>query len=179
MAALVPCGRRLFVPAMHIWYRPLRHKVQEGARKRNLDPAHTWIVQIGITDRGLDDIGDVSSVKPAITDAIRLGTELKTGDDLVNIEWDGHVITAADELYHTVWETVSGVKTIQSPVEGKILNVFHGDRGINEDDIICEVSTREESLQSAIQNLVDETEYNRLVEQIMPGNFSEAGDSIR
>ena len=175
MSALTSYGKRLFVPALHLWYRPVQRKMQEGSG-RSLETTHTWTVQVGITDRGLDDIGDITSVKPAIPD---VGTELKRGDDLVNIEWDGHAITAADELYHTVWETISGVKTIQSPVQGTILNVFNGNRGVNEDDVICEVSTCEESLQSGIQNLVEESEYNRLIDQTTPGNFSEAGDSIR
>ena len=39
------------------------------------------------------------------------------------MEWEGHWITSADELYHTVWETFSGMTHIKSPVSGVVEEV--------------------------------------------------------
>ena len=46
---------------------------------------------------------------------------IKRGDNLVTIDWEGHTITDADELYHTIWETFTDQTTIKSPINGKIM----------------------------------------------------------
>jgi hypothetical protein len=35
--------------------------------------------------------------------AAQLGEELKKGDKLLDIHWEGYQRTASDELYHAVW----------------------------------------------------------------------------
>ena len=111
-------------------------------------------IDVGITDRGIDDIGDVTGVKPCFT-GMHMHThshshssrctetnedeneneneieneneninknipvwKLKQEEDVLEIQWDAHLITSADELYHTVWETVSETSMIRAPFKG-------------------------------------------------------------
>ena len=46
---------------------------------------------------------------------------LGVGDALLDIEWDGHRISAADELYHTRFETFTGLTTLTAPVAGRVV----------------------------------------------------------
>ena len=95
-------------------------------------------IDVGITDRGIDDIGDVTGVKPCFTgmymhshshsspnenENININKDipvwkLKQEEDVLEIQWDAHLITSADELYHTVWETVSETSMIRAPFKG-------------------------------------------------------------
>ena len=82
-------------------------------------------MEIGLTKRGLDDIGDVSSItthshhrhkEDRAED--KYVVDNKYHDDLLlcTIDWEGHSITGADELYHTVWETFERQTRIYSPI---------------------------------------------------------------
>lgn len=99
-------------------------------------------VQLGLTQRGLDDIGDVSRIERMISDppspaaSTSLPSAASTSaepsaqqlvdvarrQELLRIYHEGHIITSADELYHAVWDTITDHVSICSPVAGKILS---------------------------------------------------------
>ena len=39
------------------------------------------------------------------------------GKTVLNIEWQGHRISSADELYHTTWHNIEGVGSLLAPCE--------------------------------------------------------------
>jgi glycine cleavage system H lipoate-binding protein len=42
---------------------------------------------------------------------------------MLNIVWDGHKISNADELYHTTWTAVDGVARLLAPLPGRVVAV--------------------------------------------------------
>jgi hypothetical protein len=130
----------------------------------------THVLEMGLTKRGVEDIGDVSSI------LLERDPEesLSEGEDLLRINWDCHSITAADELYHTVWETVDGVTKLKSPVAGTIRATDIGNPWVDADDSLLSIAASEKSIANAFPNLMDEDAYNKFVEKIAPGRFSES-----
>eukprot|EP00814_Leptocylindrus_danicus_P011961 CAMPEP_0116031414 /NCGR_PEP_ID=MMETSP0321-20121206/17492_1 /TAXON_ID=163516 /ORGANISM="Leptocylindrus danicus var. danicus, Strain B650" /LENGTH=221 /DNA_ID=CAMNT_0003506519 /DNA_START=244 /DNA_END=906 /DNA_ORIENTATION=- len=131
--------KKLISPTLHQWYRPQQllmpsppgpSNKKSNNNKNNNSNNHfqlQWVVDIGITDRGLDDIGDINSI---IVRRRRNSADLvvKRHETVLDVHWDGHIITTADELYHTVWENVEGVTSIQTPIAGTAV-VFMNDGG--------------------------------------------------
>ena len=118
MKNLIVSGHKLYL-RNHVWVRLIQSP--------HLNTNFLWRIDVGITDRGLDDIGDVTSIENFIgksdsidrSDRSSLNNQkLKTGDDVLKINWDAHFISAADELYHTSWESISDTTTLVSPLGG-------------------------------------------------------------
>ena len=96
-----------------------------------------FMVDVGLTKRGLDDIGDITSIQipsafpKTLAEASQEEVTLpplpvhavKYGQEIVKLNWDAHLITGADELYHTVWETISETTTIVAPVDGELVAI--------------------------------------------------------
>jgi hypothetical protein len=106
------------------------------------------------------------------------GMVVERGQTMMEIKWDGHAITSADELYHTVWENVEGMTPLQSPVSGLLQTVMMIPRkgvGLDEEDVLATIIvTDEQSLQNELQSTVDEEKYMQYLEQeTLLGAFSE------
>jgi hypothetical protein len=94
----------------------------------------------------------------------------------LQIHFEGHSITAADELYHTSWETFSDKMNILSPLSGTLGdndNSFHHDQIIDEETVLATIKVEEEEFQRQCKegNLVHEPQYLKLVRSISPGKF--------
>jgi glycine cleavage system H lipoate-binding protein len=159
---------RLFHPAHHLWLRATPIGLSAGVKS-----AQTYCLEIGLTQRGLDDIGDMTLVMPMV----QKETHINEGHDLLRIEWEGHSITSADELYHTVWDSFSGTTPIASPVSGTVneVNVVPPTSSIDEDTVLVKVTATEQEWESAQKiALVKEPEYMRILRSIPPGKFADA-----
>jgi hypothetical protein len=176
-------GQKLFVPSRHLWLRAKQIPTSlTSSTSRGIAPSKSqgnhisiisdtsWRIDVGITNRGLEDIGDVQSYEfhHDILAAMNTNSKGEKIDDagendhaheyahqnenthmsrlfkserdyekvntnasrnidattVLRINWDAHLITAADELYHTVWETVSESTDISTPIDGHIENQY-------------------------------------------------------
>ena len=98
-----------------------------------------WQVQVGLTERGLENIGDITAIESLVegtaasvhnnTQKMRtnLHSRVEREAALVQIQWEAHRITTADELYHTQWDTLVDTTTIRSPLTGRLTTMFVGD----------------------------------------------------
>jgi len=72
-------SRRYFSPALNLWYRAV--------------VAKPWRVQIGLTERGLDDLGDIVAVRQAEIMGHRRNlsavAKVSAGEDLIHVHWEG------------------------------------------------------------------------------------------
>jgi glycine cleavage system H lipoate-binding protein len=180
-------SRRYFAPALNLWYRAV---AKPQAATSN---SASWCVQVGITERGLDDLGDVTSVlqihalnnnKKDNTSNNHIGDELKqnpsaivvAGQDLIRIHWEGYAQTSADELYHTVWETIEGAQTIPSPVSGQIEHIVDNvdQEEVDEETVLVELSCDEASLQQAAIGWIEEKEYLDFIQKQSRGKFADS-----
>mmetsp|Transcript_15931 Transcript_15931/g.24130 ORF Transcript_15931/g.24130 Transcript_15931/m.24130 type:complete len:203 (+) Transcript_15931:107-715(+) len=191
-------GRKLFLPSQHIWVRAI--KVPKALTTPSLYlPDFSWSVDVGITNRGLEDIGDVHNYEFREGNIVGLNKNdgykilesnrrrlLKSGRDIVlDIYWDAHLITAADELYHTIWETVSEITHITSPVDGfiekyntallpkrksgsmQILPIL--DEGMT----LFTLRTKYECIESQMKNMCCEDQYREIIKRSKRGKFYE------
>jgi hypothetical protein len=158
---------RMFHPSRHLWIDTV---------SKTLSHRH---LQIGLTERGLEDIGDVTSIQCLI----EKGRSVTRGQELLQIHYEGHSITSADELYHTVWETFDDYVTIESPLSGtteeecgksQILNNLDEEE-IDSDTILVTLTVPEEEWKRGCQEqqLVDEQQYMRLIRSMTRGKFAE------
>ena len=159
-------GRKLFDPSGHLWLRAIKCSASKLSR-------HPLTVEIGLAPRGLADIGDVTAIKGVQTNN---GWFAKEGDSLVVIDWDAHIISSADELYHTVWETVTEQTTLRSPVSGVVekinaINTLKED--LDEDTVLARIKVDSESLHLSDEHLMGEDAYKEYLATIPPGKFSE------
>ena len=160
-----------------------------------------WNAEIGITDRFLDDVGDVMSIercsemKSAKSSSLSCDTSkgtmnmndsykkskrqtLKTGDDVLSIHWDAHFISSADELYHTTWETISDTTTIKSPLDGVLTDIVLEDpRTLDSDEVLFTMVADDEGLQRGISDFLHYDLYRDFVESSEQGKFYEADHS--
>ena len=82
----------LFCARSHMWLR-----LQKAASTGGLvAPRAAWTVQVGLTARGLEDVGSVLGFERLAEP----GTAIAAGQALLRIDWDAHLISGADELYH-------------------------------------------------------------------------------
>jgi hypothetical protein len=151
-------GRKLFFPRLHLWYRPLP-----------LLATQRWTVQIGVTDRCLQDLGDVQKIYSGLSTL----QAVSKGDTVLSLDWDGYRITDGDEMYHTVWNNIEGTFTIKSPVDGTIDFISDNPDIMDEDQVLIEISTTETLLETFIESLVNEEEYNRWNESMPLGTFAQ------
>jgi hypothetical protein len=214
MASFIPSGLKLFVPSRHVWLRamqipppsqcmsmPSSSKVLQevvSSRSHGGAPDDDWRVDVGLTCRGIEDIGDVqdyefnsdlvqattySSSSSSSSPRRILTAETET---VLTIHWDAHRITAADELYHTVWETISEQTLVKCPVNGwvehinaSLLLTTTKERNtaaatpalassspdvLEEDTVLFTIRTNEESIQSQFHNFCSQEEYEEMME---------------
>jgi hypothetical protein len=168
-------SRRYFAPALNLWYRAVARP-----QVANSDSA-AWCVQVGITERGLDDLGDVTSVlqAPAFNNTKLYqnpSASVVAGQDLIRIHWEGYAQTSADELYHTVWDTIEGVQTFPSPVSGHIEHIVDNvdQEEVDEETVLVELSCDEASLQQAAIGWIEEKEYLDIIQRQSRGKFADS-----
>jgi hypothetical protein len=160
MALLTKKCFRMFLPAQHLWIETI-----------SSSHSHRWL-RIGLTQRGLEDIGDITSIQPSIS--AKTGGFVDRGQDLMRINFDGHSITSADELYHTVWDTFSDQVSIFSPLPGLLLPIAVRDEKINEDTSLATLKVSEDEWQQACERyLVHESQYRKLILNWPRGKFSD------
>ena len=172
------CGRKLFLPSQHLWLRATglnsgsssmgRTSQRSGGTDRG---KLCWLVDIGLSLRGLGDIGDVSGVRcirpvPSKQEGSRSsgkddgigrnGWVAKAGDEVLAIDWDAHKIIAADELYHTVWETFSETTYIKAPVSGDLVAIIQPgeEETLDEDTVLVRMMASFETLQQSMEQLL-------------------------
>lgn len=104
------------------------------------------------------------------------GTNVRRGENLMRLEWEGHSITSADELYHTVWETFEGETSIKSPVAGTIEAVMDCDtEALDDETVLVRMTTTRKNMEEATreEGLMRDMEYSRMLHSIKPGKFAE------
>jgi hypothetical protein len=160
-------GRQLYVPALHLWYRPVPPELlppniySNGPSSSSLlsttSNNSTWTVEIGMTDRGISELGEISGIQQhkSIRDTVR------QGDEVLSLAWGYHVIKTINE---PSWTVVSGTYRLRAPVCGKIEYIMDSQDICNEDEVLLTLSADADSVQDAIFPLVTEREYLRLLE---------------
>ena len=139
--------------------------------------SHTWlqhcngnIARIGITSRGLEDIGSIDDIIPLV----KTGGIIMQNRPFIEIGWTAYRISTADELYHTAWENIEGSYTIEGPISCT-LRKLHDNILLNPEDIsdktwLVEVELNEEESQPY---LLDRSSYNEHISRISRGLFAE------
>ena len=86
--------------------------------------SHTWMrplaghrVRIGLTERGIDDIGEVDAFERLAS----VGATVGQCDALLRIDWQAMRISDGDELYHTRWANIEGDHTISAPCAATVI----------------------------------------------------------
>eukprot|EP00536_Pseudo-nitzschia_multiseries_P007691 jgi/Psemu1/196183/e_gw1.183.103.1 len=167
-------ARIVYHPLNHLWLRAKDPLTKNAVVRQQ---SSRLLLEMGITERGLEDIGDITSVR-----WLAARSEVRRGDELLQIHFDGHSITGADELYHTVWETFSDHVSIRSPVSGTI---HHGRRnsdevlesfeldGIDDSTVLMEITASNEEWERARRHnsFVTELEYLKIINQKPRGAF--------
>lgn len=126
------------------------------------------MLELGLTHRGVEDIGDVQSIALCSDSQV-----IRKGQDLLRVSWEGHAISEADELYHTTWETVEGFTMIKAPLTGEIKETDVDKPWIDSDDALLSMTATENALFSAFSHLVCEDSYNKIIQNMPPGRFAE------
>jgi hypothetical protein len=159
--------RRYFHPKDHVWFRPVFARENKPANK------HYCHIEMGLTQRGLDDIGDVTAMKAQVSNH----HDVSKNEDLATIEWEGFTRSDSDELYHATWGTFSGETTLKAPVAGKVqsVNVVPNTFLIEEDTILATLTVSADDWVYEIQNnhLVSEFDYQNIVKNSAPGQFAD------
>lgn len=165
---------KLFSPSTHVWIAAEPAPSSDHSATES-SPSERWHVTLGLTERGYEEIGDVEGVRVLSPTT----TVSAVGQDLVGISWHGHRITRADELYHTVWETIEEDSTVRSPVRGELLEVASETclEEYGSDAWLAKVSTTKEMLWEDVNSgndaWVDEEEYDARTEQMPRGAFAD------
>ena len=122
----------------------------------------TW-GKIGFTRAGVEQLGSVSRVDKCL----EVGDKVEPGNTLITLSWEGYKRTAADELYHAVWDSIEGTTALRSPIHCTLtgLNDLEGlleaQGPLNDEDVwLCEVAFEEHALSNS-QSLLDEDRYNK------------------
>mmetsp|Transcript_20249 Transcript_20249/g.26750 ORF Transcript_20249/g.26750 Transcript_20249/m.26750 type:complete len:184 (+) Transcript_20249:247-798(+) len=75
-------------------------------------------IRIGISEFQLNNLGSINKISPLV----EVGRVVDPSKPVCELEWDGFQISAADELYHTIWENASGTWTVSSfPLPTRLL----------------------------------------------------------
>jgi hypothetical protein len=165
--AKLTSGQRFFAKQQNLWYRAVRND-------NNNDD---WKVQMGFTETGLDHLGDVTAIQRIIIDNNNNSTQsnVNSGDDLLNVTWEGFTQTGADELYHTVWETMEGGTVIQSPVAGRVSSICQDDPNkieVDDETVLAEISCMQDDLLEAAQDWIEQEDYEKSLRE--PGKFADS-----
>lgn len=150
-------------------------KIKETNESLQTGQRQEWYrIQVGLTQRGLDDIGDISHVERKLPTSrqqkngcqqqdqhhLMIGPleEVKRQQEFLKIIHDGHAITAADEMYHTVWDTITEEVSIASPADGWVTSsvsaACHKDededriaRHVDDETILMDMITTKEEVE--------------------------------
>ena len=164
---LLRAGRKLVSPSQHLWIRARDSFVCQTSGEK------THLLELGLTHRGVEDIGDVQSI------ALQPNANVRKGQDLLRVLWEGHSISEADELYHTTWETVEGFTMIKSPMTGTIQETDIEKPWIDADDALVSMEATEKALFTAFSHLVCEDSYNKIIQNMPPGRFAESTTTMQ
>jgi hypothetical protein len=141
-----------------------------------------WKVQMGLTAAGLDHLGDVTAIERVSSTST---TAVTAGDTLLQIQWEGYTHTAADELYHTVWESIEGTTVLQSPVTGTLMVGGCGPDNdeyqyedptvmqVDDDTVLAQLCCTHQDLTAAAHEWVDQDAYERFVATQGAGRFAD------
>ncbi|GAB5370276.1 hypothetical protein AAMO2058_001478600 [Amorphochlora amoebiformis] len=139
----------------------LYHKTSHIRIRLKASQSSELTAALTLSERGMSDIGDVDNV----VELRQLGDFITHEQDILEIMWWGHHISSADELYHTVWDSIEGVTRISSPISGTIEGLpssrdFDDFRGFPSKDLIL-LSTDVKSIDEGIASgrLVSSEEY--------------------
>ena len=159
-----------FAPRQHLWLQCAPSSTEAAASASSL-----WRVQWGLTAQGMDRLGDVTKVTSLIDSHPSRRSVMLQGQDLLHVHWEGYNWTEADELYHTVWESVEGTENIAVPVTGEIVHIIDSSKTVVDEDVVwVEMKCREHDLiQAAVQWTNDEALYERLIQTLAPSKFSD------
>ena len=96
----------------------------------------------------------------------------------MEINWDAHLITVADEIYHTVWETISESTMIKSPLSGIIEEINTSDVHLDSNTNLFTLRTDESSLQTqvALSDAMNQDEYTQFIQSTERGKFHDPND---
>ena len=184
--SLSTAARKFFAPSHHLWIRvanPNLFSIQpspnETTTKQHQKNESTILMNVGLTPRGLEDIGDINIITSKFN--VQDTQRINAGDDIVEIEWDGHVHTEADELYHAVWETFTKATIIPSPISGIIRNVQVVDRPsihtvVDDETTLFSVEMDKSSFDNLSDTFVNEESYDKHVEKLPRGTFYDDRD---
>ena len=147
---------------------------------------HAWVqrlrcgtaVRVGLTERGLDDIGDVEAVEHIAV----VGKSVARASALLRIDWEALRISDGDELYHTRWANVSGHHTLSAPIDGTVaaVNADALQRGrlggvLDADEWLVEMNLTEDT---DLGHLMSAEEYAGRVCTQGSGAFGETSESL-
>jgi hypothetical protein len=201
MTLVAKCAR-LFNPSNHLWFRaiPISSSFTSSPSSSSSSSSSPIRIEIGLTKRGIEDIGDITSIQSLVVPNNSSSTIINNninkfatanlvtrGQELVQIHYEGHTITSADELYHTVWETYTDQLSVCSPVEGQFIELDatttttttthnHGDDYIDDTTVLIAnlITTKEEWESARVDNLlVEETCYLEAIRNLPRGKFAE------
>ena len=140
------------------------------------------IARIGLTERGLQDIGSVSDYRYLKERSDSTAPPLP----LLELDWDAYKISNADELYHCSWEAVDGTAIIHSPIPGTVVqfndaNIERACRTnvpLSTSDWLVEIAVEEDVAASLLNascgsttDLLDPSAYKRYCEALPRGMF--------
>ena len=125
-------------------------------------------VSVAVSDFGFDKIGDVLAIeKKAEKEAPK--TFIKNETSLATLKWSGFHRTAADELYHSLWSNVNGVRDLKLPF--RVRNVRFNDEMVQAAYKLCvpnanilECKAIGEEVENC-SDLMNESEYEKFVDR--------------
>lgn len=161
--------RRWFAPQQHVWLQCA------------ITAQSQWRVQWGLTADGMDRLGDVTHLASLVEPSLEVyngqtstTTVVQQGQDVLRVCWEGYEWTAADELYHTIWQSIEGTQVITSPVTGKVVHVVDSETTVVDEDIAwVEMECHEQDVLHAATRWVDEASYKRWIKTLVPSKFSD------
>lgn len=138
------------------------------SNKEDDDDDEEVSVSVAVSDFGFDKIGDVLAIeKKAEKEAPK--TFIKNETSLATLKWSGFHRTAADELYHSLWSNVNGVRDLKLPF--RVRNVRFNDEMVQEAYKLCvpnanilECKAVGEEVENC-SDLMNESEYEKFVDR--------------
>lgn len=170
-----------------------------------------FLVKFGLTERGYEEIGDIESITPTRLEFFNHNHSndsnnnnnnnhntleksqqqqqkrhndaviVNRGEEVMKISWHGHSITRADELYHTVWETLEDDFVVRAPMRGTLLEVateqcweqFGTDTWLAQLLVRPEAAREEEDNDNDDDDWMEEEEYDQRVKELPRGAFAD------
>jgi len=173
-------GSLWFAPQQHIWLQcsppPTTSVSSSSSTAVATTASTTWRVHWGMTEHGMDRLGDITKVTCLVDCKDSKNAFVEQGRELLRVDWEGYEWTEADELYHTVWESVDGVETIASPITGNLVNVIDPSNDaiiVDEDIAWVEMECNHGDVINTATSWLDQASYHRWVKTLAPSKFSD------